>query len=176
MQRVMIVGTGGAGKSWLARRLGEATGLPVIHLDREFWKPGWVQPATEEWEARIRELIAEERWIHDGNYSGTMDLRMQRADTIVFLDVPRWRSITGVVGRRLRSGRTEVAPGCPDQLPLEFLRWLWRFPVRTRPPILERLDRHRDGREIHVLRDRRAVRRFLGTIDACRPAANATTR
>lgn len=160
----MIVGVGGAGKSWLAKRLGDATGLPVTHLDREYWLPGWREIPKPEWLARMAELVAGERWILDGNYGGTMELRMARADTIVFLDVPRWRALAGVTLRRIRDNRTDIAPGCPEQLNLEFVRWIWNFYHRGRPQILERLERYRAGRAVHRLRSRDDVRRFLAGI------------
>jgi adenylate kinase family enzyme len=164
MQRVMIIGVGGAGKSWLAKRLGAATGLPVTHLDREFWKPGWVETPSPVWHAKMRELVAEDRWILDGNYGSTMELRMARADTIIFLDVPRWHALAGIFRRRLAGHRPDIAPGCPEQVNLEFVRWVWRFHHRNRPEILERLTRYRDGRTVHVLRSRAAVMQFLGTV------------
>lgn len=95
MERVAIIGPGGAGKSTLARQLGAITGVPVIHLDREHWKPGWVETPAAEWEERVRELAAAERWIIDGNYGGTLDVRLDRADTVVFLDFGRFRCLRG---------------------------------------------------------------------------------
>lgn len=71
MRRVLVIGCGGAGKSTLARQLGEATGLPVIHLDAHYWRPGWVETPKETWRAAVDELIAADAWIMDGNYSGT---------------------------------------------------------------------------------------------------------
>ena len=67
MQRVAIIGSGGAGKSTLARQLGEATGLPVVHLDREYWAPGWVEPPRDEWTRKVALFAAEDAWIMDGN-------------------------------------------------------------------------------------------------------------
>jgi adenylate kinase family enzyme len=78
----------GAGKSTFAGQLSAKTGLPVIHLDVYFWKPGWVQPSDTEWRAVQNTLLAGEAWIADGNYHETLDLRLARADTVVFLDTP----------------------------------------------------------------------------------------
>ena len=89
MHRIVVVGPGGAGKSVLARKMGERLGLPVIHLDALYWRPGWVQTPKDEWKAKVRELLSGERWIIDGNYGGTAGLRMAAADTIVLLDFPR---------------------------------------------------------------------------------------
>jgi len=159
-----MIGSGGAGKSTLARELGERTGLPVVHLDRHFWSAGWIEPQPDAWERQVHALSAGERWISDGNYGRTMEIRLARADTIVFLDFPRWRCIPRVYRRWWRhrkSNRPDIAEGCPDRVSSEFLVWLWRFPRDTRPGILERIERYRNGRAIVVLRSPREVRRFL---------------
>ena len=98
MRRVAIIGSSGAGKSTLARRLGERTGLPVVHLDEHFWRPGWVETSRGEWRAVQTALCAQDAWIMDGNYSGTLDVRLARADTVVFLDLPRRVTIPGWCG------------------------------------------------------------------------------
>src|SRR5690349_18913828 len=89
MKRVVVIGSGGSGKSTFSRELGRATGIPVIHLDREFWRPGWEETPKDEWNALVAELLAGESWIMDGNFGGTREMRMQAADTIIFLDLPR---------------------------------------------------------------------------------------
>ena len=131
MQRVAIIGPGGAGKSWLARELGRRLGLPVIHLDDLFWKPGWVESDPDEWEALNRQLVQGERWILDGNYGGTMEIRLEAADTIVFLDPPTLLCIWRVLRRRARdepaSARRQLA----------FVAYIWRY-RRTRRPARSR--------------------------------------
>ena len=161
MQRVVIVGPGGAGKSWLAKRIAERTGLPLIHLDREYWRPGWVETPKPEWRARVAELVARDRWVIDGNYGGTLATRMDRADTIIFLDVSRWASLAGVLVRRLRTNqRDDISDGCPERLNLEFLRWLWRYHDHHRPNVLEQIGAHAHGRTVITLRDRAAISAF----------------
>ncbi len=167
-RRIMIIGSGGAGKSTLARQLGERLGLPVIHLDREHWQPGWVEPPRAEWEARVAELVAGERWIIDGNYGGTVGLRLAAADTVIFLDFPRvlcvWRVVQRFLAYRGRS-RPDMTPGCPEQLDAEFLRWIWHvFPRKTRPTILNLLTEHGAGKSIHILRTPRQVAALLASM------------
>lgn len=168
MQRVMVVGSGGAGKSTFARELGGRLGLPVIHLDAEYWQPGWVQTPHEPWDARMRELVAHDRWIMDGNYGRTQEPRMERADTIIVLDYPAWRCIWQVYKRAFRyrgQVRPDLAPGCPEQLPeLQFLLWIWRFRRRSRPWLMDRLEKYREGRTIHIFPSPASARRFLDTI------------
>jgi adenylate kinase family enzyme len=83
MRRVLVIGISGAGKSTFSQALATKTGLPLIHLDKEFWRPGWVQTPRQEWRARVSELAARERWIMDGNYDSSLDLRLPRADTVL---------------------------------------------------------------------------------------------
>jgi len=168
MRRIVIVGPGGAGKSVLARRMGERLGLPVVHLDAHYWSAGWVESPREEWDRKIREMIAGERWILDGNYGRTVDIRFAAADTIVFLDFPRRISLPRVVKRGVTyRGRTrpDLAEGCPEQLPrLEFLRYLWRYPRDSRPRIVAAM-RGAGAHARHVvLHTPREVRRFLDSL------------
>lgn len=170
MKRVAIIGSGGAGKSTLARQVGDATGLPVIHLDREYWQPGWVAPENEAWAARVAELVAGEAWIIDGNYGGTMEARFARADTIVLLDIPRtvclYRAVKRTVLFRNRS-RPDMAPGCEEKIDLEFLKWIWAYPATRRPGILARLREERAaGKRVVRLRNTKQVRTFLRTLAA----------
>lgn len=164
-QRVAIVGSGGAGKSTLARQLGELTGLPVVHLDAHFWKPGWVPTPNDEWDDTVTSFAAAERWILDGNYGRTMELRFARADTVIFVDYSRWRCCYRAIKRRVQfagRSRPDMAEGCEEKIDLEFLKWIWDYPASRRPGILARLDElQREGMRVHVLRTPRQTRRFL---------------
>jgi adenylate kinase family enzyme len=95
MKRILIIGSGGAGKSTLSRCLQKLLGIPLVHLDSIFWKPGWVETPRPEWKRIVCELVQGDSWIMDGNYSGTLDIRIDACDTIIFLDLPRttcsWR-------------------------------------------------------------------------------------
>jgi adenylate kinase family enzyme len=87
---VLVIGPGGAGKSTVAKRLGRILSLEVIHLDKFYWKPGWIEAPKEEWDVPIERLLAGESWIMDGNYSRTLERRLKSADTVVFLDFARY--------------------------------------------------------------------------------------
>jgi adenylate kinase family enzyme len=172
----MVIGTGGAGKSTLARRLGEATGLPVIHLDREHWQPGWVEPPRDEWGAKVTELAARDRWVMDGNYGGTMAARMQRADTVVFLDFPRllciYRALKRTVVYRNRQ-RPDMTPGCKEKVDFTFLKWIWNYNRTRRPGILKMLEEaERDGKTVVILRRPKEAERWVRTAGS--PEADAS--
>jgi len=172
-RRILVVGCGGSGKSTFARELGRLTGLPVFHLDAHFWNPGWAGTAREQWEARVRELARGERWVMDGNYSGTMEARLSAADAAVFLDAPRSLCLWRVIKRRISyAGRTrpDMGEGCPERLDAEFVRYVWRYPKDRRPGVLERLDRSRPGTKVFVLRAPGEVARLLEELESVSPA------
>jgi adenylate kinase family enzyme len=162
MERVAVIGSGGAGKSTLARQIGGITGLPVVHLDHHYWSPGWVATPDAEWVERQRALLDGARWVVDGNYGATLELRAERADTVVFLDLPR----RVCLARALRRFRSPVlqAPGCPQKVDADFLRWIWEFPRRTRPRLLAVLDTYAAATEVVHLRSTGETRSFLSRL------------
>lgn len=167
MERILIIGAGGAGKSTLARQLGSLLGLEVIHLDALYWQPGWVETTKTEWQATIRQLIQRPRWVMDGNYGGTLDLRMARADTVIFLDLSRWHCLWRIGRRRWQyAGKTrpDMAAACPEKLDWGFVHWVWSYRERRRPLILEKLAQLRPDQTAIVLESPAAVNQFLQTL------------
>jgi adenylate kinase family enzyme len=162
MRRVAVIGCGGSGKSTLARRLGERTGLPVVHLDALFWRPGWQPTPPDEWRSIQAAVVARDRWIVDGNYGGTLDLRLAAADTVVFLDMPRRVTVPSILRRWLRHHGTPVqASGCPERVSWEFLRWVWNYRRDSRPRALAAIAEHGGAAEVITLRSRADVAAFL---------------
>lgn len=165
--RVAVVGPGGAGKTTFAAELGRRTGLPVIHLDRHYWQPGWIERSAGTWRALQRELLTGDAWIADGNYGATFDVRFARADTVIVLAPPRLLCAVRALRRSLRHhGRAVQATGCPERLSPEFLRWVWRYPRDSRPRLDAALDAHRDGLQIVELNSREEVAAFLDRVAA----------
>lgn len=169
--RVVVTGMAGAGKSTFARQLAAKTGLPVIHLDVHFWKPGWVQPSDTEWRDVQSTLLAGEEWIVDGNYPETLDLRLERADTVVYLDMPWWLCAARAFVRGLRRPKgTQLPDGCKDtgwrrvrdEWWLVWRVWLGRRSERERD--LAIVARQGSHTRLHVLHSKRAVRQFLDHI------------
>jgi len=123
VKRVIVIGSGGAGKSTLARKMGEILDLPIHHLDRLHWKPYWTETPKEEWQKIQADLCTEEEWIIDGNYGGTMDIRLAACDTVVFLDLSRWLCVFRALKRSMDlSGerRPDLPEGCDEQFDLDF--------------------------------------------------------
>ena len=164
MKRILVIGSGGSGKSTLATKLGQLLNLEVLHLDKFHWRAGWVEPSKEEWLQTVTDLINRESWIIDGNYGGTLELRMQRCDTIIFLDLSRFLCVWRIVKRNLRyrrGGRPDMTEGCPEKLDLEFVSWVWNYSRRSRPKVVEMLRRHAGSKRVIWLRSKADVEKFL---------------
>lgn len=164
MQRIVIVGCSGAGKSTLARQLGLRLGLPVIHLDAQFWQPGWVMSSDDEEQAILARLLAGEAWIIDGNYGATMPQRFAAADTILFLDFPRWLCLWRIMRRWWQyrgKTRPDMQEGCPERLDIGFLKWVWNYRKTQRQRVLQLIEAHRFGRTVVVLQHPREAAALL---------------
>lgn len=140
MQRIVILGNSGSGKSTLAREIGQRMGLPAVHLDPLFWEAGWVEPDNEAFRERVRQAVAGDTWICEGNYSRrTFDLRLPRADLVIWLDTPRLTCMKRVMLRSaLNRPRADLPVGCTERLDrafLQLLKYVWNFDRVNRPSI-----------------------------------------
>ena len=167
MERVMIIGCGGAGKSTLARKLGEKTGLPVVHLDQIYWSPGnWQHLEKEEFDSLLMTELEKTCWILDGNFNRTMELRLAKCDTVIYLDFNRFTCIFGWLKRVITNwgtARPDMAPGCGEWFDPEFAKWLWNFNKQNRTRYLKFLAEQTD-KKVYVFQNRRQVDRFLSNI------------
>ncbi|MFC7686071.1 DNA topology modulation protein [Ureibacillus sp. GCM10028918] len=167
MKKIAIIGSGGSGKSTLARELGKILKIEVYHLDALFWKPGWVGTSREEQKMVQSDLVENESWIFDGNYGGTMDIRLNKADTIIFLDIPRTICAYRVFKRRIqyrKKTRPDMGEGCEERLDLEFLKWVWKYPRTKKPAIVKKLELLPREKEIITLTSLKEVDHFLNKI------------
>jgi adenylate kinase family enzyme len=168
MKRIMIIGSGGSGKSTLARQIGRHLRLPVFHLDAYYWKPGWVPTPNEEWDKFLERLVLHEEWIIDGNYGRTIDIRLQKADVVLFMDLPTWISLYRVIKRRVMyhgKTRPDLNEGCPEKLDFAFLKWVWNFRKDKRPAIMDKLQAHAREKTIVIIRTRSEAQRLLEGIE-----------
>lgn len=114
-RRVIVTGMAGSGKSTFSRALSARTGLPMIHLDLHYWRPGWLKPSAEEWRVKQCSLLADDTWIADGNCVQTLDLRLDGSDSVVVLDTPWWACAGRAFLRGIRMpAGTEMPDGCKD--------------------------------------------------------------
>lgn len=177
-RRIVVTGLAGSGKSTFSLALGARTGLPVIHLDLHFWNAGWTAPSELEWRERQSRVLAGDAWIADGNYHETLDLRLERGDTVVVLDTPWWRCARRALLRGFRM---------PDQLPdgchcstWQRLRDEWQLAVRIwrqrrSEPERERqiISQHGQHATVHVLRSRGAITEFFDRLAAGRATSGS---
>jgi|SRR5215468_4665221 len=152
MKRVAIIGPGASGKSTLARQLGEITGLPVVELDKIFWRPGLVEIPRDQWVELQQKLVGETDWIMDGDLRpyDAIEVRLRAADTIVFLDFSLFRC----AWRALWRSRERV----------DFWLWLLRYRFQSRPFLMKMISKYVATATIHLLRNPEAVRRFLANV------------
>ena len=176
-RRVVVTGLAGSGKSTFALALATRTGLPVVHLDLSFWKPGWIAPSETEWAEKQRDVLAGEAWIADGNYHETLEVRLERAHTVVVLDMPWWRCSARAFLRGFRMPG-ELPEGC-DYSAWARLRDEWRLAVRIwrkrhTEPERERhiISQHEGQVAVHVLRSTGAVGDFLDRVGPERAGAD----
>ena len=142
MQRVLVMGSSGSGKSTFARRLSEITGIPLVSLDALYWKPGWVASDNAEFGQRVAEVALQSQWVMDGNYTrhGAGELRRQFSDTVIWFDLPRRTCMLGIMKRiagSYGSVRPEMAEGCPEKIDFEFFRYVWTYRQQQRPNLLD---------------------------------------
>jgi adenylate kinase family enzyme len=173
MRRIVIFGCSGAGKSTLARQMAERLGLPIVHLDMLYWRPGWQVPDTPGFLARVAAAIAGETWITEGNYRETFALRLPRADAVIILESSRWLRVWRVLRRTIleRHTRPDLPEGCPERFDWDLLKFIWRFDRVTWPRI--EVARLTHGPEVPVIRLRngRDIAAFLATLPRVPPSS-----
>jgi adenylate kinase family enzyme len=159
MKRVVIIGRGASGKSTLARRLGDITGLPVIEMDKIFWRRGLVATPREQWVVMQERLVAGNRWIMDGDLGpyDAVEVRLRAADTIIFLDF----SLLRCAWRAIRRSRESA----------DFWRWLLTYRYQSRPILRTAISKYAPNAVLHVFRGPEALGRFVVDEAAATPLA-----
>lgn len=130
MQRLLVIGPCGAGKSTLSTVLGKKLDLTVFHMDQLNWRPGWIESSKDEIRARLADIVVTDRWLIDGNYGGTLAVRLEHADTIVYLDYPIRLCVLRLLRRIWKyrgQSRPDMTEGCPERFDLAFLFYLMRW-------------------------------------------------
>jgi adenylate kinase family enzyme len=164
MKKIMIIGSGGAGKSTLARAISEKINIEVYHLDALLWKPNWKQVSKEQQRSTQEEIVQKEEWIIDGNYGGTMDVRFQAADTIIFMDIHRIICVYRAIKRSFQyrnKTRPDMVEGNKERFALNFYQWIWHYPKDKRPEILKSLNEMKNEKDIIMLKSPKEVKKFI---------------
>jgi len=167
MKRVLVIGCCGAGKSTFSRKLNALTGLPLIHLDQEYWNANWVETKKEIWEPKVKELVKRDTWIIDGNYGSTLDPRLERADTIFYLDFSTakclWR-VTKRVWKYHGTERPDMPLGCKERFDLEFFHFVATYNFINRKGIYEKLEEYKKGKNIHIFKNDKQSENLLNSL------------
>ncbi len=169
MKRIMVMGvSAGAGKSTFARKLGEKLDIDVYHLDAYFWKPNWVQASTEEFRESNRKIADQDKWIIEGNYSTTYDIRAPRADTIIYLELPLIICLYRVVKRWLTNignTRPDMGPGCTEKLDYQFIKFIVTTYHKRKKKMRTRFREFQSAggpsKKVIVLRGRKAIQEYF---------------
>lgn len=167
MQKIMIIGPGGAGKSTLARELNKRLKLSIYHLDLYFWKPGWVESSDEEWLRKQKKIIDNQQWIIDGNYEESIDLRLDACDTVIFLNFPRMVCLYRVYKRYFQyrgKTRSDINKGCPEKVSYKFIKWIWNYPKQSAPEIMKKLNNVSNKKNVITLTSQKSVKQFLDNL------------
>jgi adenylate kinase family enzyme len=167
MNKVCVVGCCCSGKSTFARKLGEVTGLPIYHLDKYYLKAGWEERNQEEWLTILYELLSNDQWIMDGNYNNTQDIRFSKADTIVFLDFPRYKCIINYLKRPFiyrNKSRDDVPEGCYEKFDYDMYKWIWAFKNDQDVQLKERLKKLQNEKTIVVLKSYKEINEYVEKI------------
>ena len=156
VNRVLVIGCSGGGKTTLSVELANGLGLEYISIDRDVrWLPGWTERDKQQQRDMIAELVGCDRWLMDGSGASTFDLRLPRTDLILWVRVSRYTALKGLtlrVIRNLGSVRPEMAEGCPEKLPdLNFLSYIWNFEKKHTPIFIEKIDKYGPDIPVAVL-------------------------
>lgn len=163
MKKVIIIGCPGAGKSTFARKLSEVTGLPLFYLDMIWHKPDETNISREEFDRKLNELLKKDRWIIDGNYIRTVEMRLKECDTVFLLDYPLELCLSGA---RSRIGKKRPdLPWLEKEFDEEFRQFIMDFPGNELPKIYEILKRYENEKNIYIFKNREDASKYLQSME-----------
>lgn len=162
MDRVVVIGCGGSGKTYLARRLAEHLNLPLTHLDGVYYDADWNPLSQDDFTDRQRELVAQPCWLIEGNYASTLPVRLASADTVIFLDLPAITCLAGILQRRWRyRGGQHARDGVYDRITWNFVRYIWGYRKTMRPKVRKLITEHAHTAQLITLTSRTDTTQFL---------------
>lgn len=167
MKRIAVIGCGGAGKSFFSRQLSEMLDVPVYHLDNMFWDSGWIEKPEDVYLQEQKNTIEKDKWIIDGNYMQTMELRFERADTIIYLDFSTYTCLLGIFSRYVKyknNSRPDVPEGNKEKIDFEFFMFVLTFRTLRRPRILKLLGEYKSSTTQYRFTNRKQRKDFFGEV------------
>jgi adenylate kinase family enzyme len=167
MDRIAIIGCGGSGKTHLANQLASLLNLPLTHLDAVYYDADWNTLRQDEFADLQRTLVAQPRWLLEGNYAGTLPIRLAAADTVIFLDLPAVTCLAGILQRRGRyRGGQHANDGVYDRITWNFVRYIWGYRKTMRPKVRQLLADYGPNVRLITLTSRRQAARFIAHVRA----------
>ena len=164
--KIVVIGCAGSGKSTLAKELSSKINIPVFHMDRMWWRENWTHITTEELQAALKEVIENPCWILDGNYDATLPMRLEKCNTVVYLDFPRLLCIKSAIWRVFQNfgrSRPDMHEGCPEKVDLEFLAWIWNFNKTHRAKYYTMLN-HMPHKQVYIAKNRKELPYIIAEI------------
>lgn len=172
VDRILVMGCSGGGKSTLSQKIAGLFGLAYISIDRDvLWLPGWAERDKVAQRAIITDKVGADRWVMDGTNPSSFDIRLPRTDMVIWVRMSRWLCIWGVVTRWMKwVGRTrpEMAPGCPEKVDWQFLKFIWTFEEKFTPRIIRGLAEHGPAVPILQLSSRQQMNALLALLEKSR--------
>ena len=167
MKKIIVIGCPGSGKTTFAEKLNKRTGLPLFYLDAIWHKPDRTHISREEYDKRLSEIFETDEWIIDGNYKRTVEIRMQKCDTVFVFDLPTEICIQGAT-ERLGKSRYDI-PWIDKELNPEFKREIEEFPQKNMPYIYELIEKYKENKQIIIFKSRKDADEFLDKLvfDEC---------
>ena len=159
MNKIIVIGCPGSGKTNFAEKLNKCTGIPLYYLDAIWHKPDKTHIPRDEFDARISEIFALNQWIIDGNYKRTIDMRLRECDTIFLFDLPTEICLQGVT-ERIGKGRYDL-PWLETDLDPEFKQFIEDFPEDTLPYIYELLEKYQAEKQVIIFKSRKEADEFI---------------
>ncbi len=163
MNKVIVIGSNGAGKSYFSKRLAEKTGLPLVHLDVLFWRENWQNVTKDEFDRLLEHELQKEKWIIDGNFQRTMPKRIDKCDTVFYFDFSTLKSVSGVVERWIKNkgkSRSDMGGNNIERVDFGFLKAVLSFRKKNRKRTYELLSAYPDVNVV-VFHSREQAEKYL---------------
>ncbi|MFD6934659.1 topology modulation protein [Streptomyces goshikiensis] len=169
--RIAIIGCGGSGKTYMSKQLAGHFRAPVTHLDALYYDDEWNTLDKEKFTAIQEELVAAPSWVIEGNYAGTLPIRLRAADVVIFLDIPPAVCLWGIAQRRLRyGGGQNDSTGVYDRITWNFIKYVWGYRKTMGPRVQQLIAEHAQEATVHTVTSRRQARNLLARLEATQAA------
>ncbi|WP_078433378.1 topology modulation protein [Metabacillus halosaccharovorans] len=165
MKKIMVIGvSAGAGKSTFARKLSDFLQINVHHLDTMYWEPGWVEASFEDFKSRQLEVINQQEWIIEGNYRNTFEMRVEKADTIIYIEKPLTVCLYRVMKRWLTNigkDRPDRAIGCNEKIDMAFIKFICSTYFQRKKKMRQQLEKLKSSKQVFIFTTNTEIDTFL---------------